>query len=265
MGDVNRFGLNRKIPSIVRRQVRQRCKFGCVVCGNPFYEYHHHDPPFADARTHDASGIILLCHLCHGKLTRGHLSSETVSAHADNPTKNIPEAFDVGLDHPSIRLGQVDIGNTSIIIYLDGIDVLAIRQPEFADGPFRLSGYFADSRGNVTLTIKDNQWQANADSWDVEIEGTRITVREQHGRIALRLRTEPPNLLVVERLDMQYGVYRLKCDGAVFRIIMTHRGFEIPVAGGTVDSCRAAIVVSGEMAAIGFQCREPMSIRLGRQ
>jgi len=37
----NRHGLHRRIPAAVEREVRQRCKFGCVVCRAGFYDYHH--------------------------------------------------------------------------------------------------------------------------------------------------------------------------------------------------------------------------------
>jgi len=34
----NRHGLHRRIPAAVEREVRQRCKFGCVICRAGFYD-----------------------------------------------------------------------------------------------------------------------------------------------------------------------------------------------------------------------------------
>ncbi len=30
-----------KIPLPIQREVRQRCGFGCVICGLPLYDYDH--------------------------------------------------------------------------------------------------------------------------------------------------------------------------------------------------------------------------------
>lgn len=32
---------SRNIPLPIQREVRQRCGFGCVICGMPLYEYEH--------------------------------------------------------------------------------------------------------------------------------------------------------------------------------------------------------------------------------
>jgi hypothetical protein len=37
------------------------------------------------------------------------------------------------------------------------------------------------------------------------VTGQRITVRQAHGRVALRLRLDPPGRIVVEQLDMRFG------------------------------------------------------------
>lgn len=61
----NIHGLARDIPENVRRQVRQECGFGCVICGLAIIQYHHIDPEFVDAEIHDPKKIVLLCGSCH--------------------------------------------------------------------------------------------------------------------------------------------------------------------------------------------------------
>ena len=61
MDDTNKHGLSRYIPEAIKREVRQRCGFGCVICGFGFYDYEHFDPDFADAKFHDPNGMTLLC------------------------------------------------------------------------------------------------------------------------------------------------------------------------------------------------------------
>lgn len=78
MADVNKYGLSRYIPAEVRREVRQRSKFGCVLCRCGFYQYEHIDPTFEDATEHDPDYICCLCGACHDLITRGHFSKEAI-------------------------------------------------------------------------------------------------------------------------------------------------------------------------------------------
>jgi 5-methylcytosine-specific restriction endonuclease McrA len=45
-------GRRPKIPEGVKREVRQRCGFGCVICGLPIYEYDHL-VPYAQVLSHN--------------------------------------------------------------------------------------------------------------------------------------------------------------------------------------------------------------------
>ena len=69
--DRNKHGLTRDIPNDVKRKVRQRDGFGCVICGSAFYTYEHFDPEFVEAENHDPHGICLLCGTCHRRKTSG--------------------------------------------------------------------------------------------------------------------------------------------------------------------------------------------------
>ena len=108
---MNRFGLSRDIPNETKRLIRQRCGFGCVVCGSAFYQYEHVDPNFADARVHDPERIALLCGSCHDRVTRGALSKETVKRWALHPrAKELGFSFgpfDIGLHRPVIVAGTL--------------------------------------------------------------------------------------------------------------------------------------------------------------
>ena len=53
------------------------------------------------------------------------------------------------------------------------------------------------------LKLIDNVWEGSAANWDIEVVGPRITVRSKAGVIPLRLRLDPPGIIVIERLDMR--------------------------------------------------------------
>ena len=208
MATINKFGLGRTIPSAVRREVRQRCGFGCVICGLSLYDYEHFDPDFKDAKKHDPKGITLLCMQCNQKRNRKVLSVKSVSKANEEP-KSLQqgfsnEAFDFGSDPIEVVFAGVTFKNCDHLIRVAGIPILSINSPEEEHEPFRLSGRFCDDAGAATLKIEDNVWSVGADNWDVECEGPRITIRKGPGDIVLVLRSEPPEKLVVERLNMEF-------------------------------------------------------------
>ena len=59
------------------------------------------------------------------------------------------------------------------------------------------------------VRIVDNEWQAQATNWDVDVVGPRITFRRDHRDICLRLRTDPPNRVVIESIDMVFAGVRI--------------------------------------------------------
>ena len=68
MEKTNRYGLARsQLTPAIKREVRQRCGFGCIKCGNALIQYEHFDPPFEHAKEHNPNGITLLCAGCHDK------------------------------------------------------------------------------------------------------------------------------------------------------------------------------------------------------
>ena len=212
---VNKHGLSRNIPADVKRAVRQRDGFGCVVCGQAVIDYEHFDPKFAEAEVHAPAGIILLCIGCHGQKTRKRLSRETIRKHALKPKARqvgfSHGPFDVGEHHPEIWLGNVVMTNVTTIIQVHDDVLLSVKPPEEKGGPFRLNAYLTDRRGRLQLAIVDNEWQSPVSNWDVAVEGPRIAIRSGLRDIELVLRTDPPNRLVFERIRMIHKEFSIEC------------------------------------------------------
>ncbi len=209
----NKFGLTRDIPADIKRAVRQRCGFGCVLCAGAIVEYEHFDPEFARARRHSADGITLLCPTCHAKKTRNLISVRRIrEANAAPAAMTVRYAFsDVeGTPRrPFVKLAGMTLKNCQIPLEVRGFPVLAIQDAEVERGPYRLSATFFNSAGAPSLFIRRNEWQVFADSWDVEVVGPSITVRQGPGQIALRTEFVPGEGLLVTRLEMLCGGYRL--------------------------------------------------------
>ncbi len=68
---------SRDIPLPMQREIRQRCGFGCVICGLPLYEYDHL-LGWANVKRHVAEEITLLCDKHHREKTAELLPIEHV-------------------------------------------------------------------------------------------------------------------------------------------------------------------------------------------
>jgi hypothetical protein len=219
----NQYGLDRNIPAAVEREVRQRSRFGCVVCRRAIYQYEHIDPEFRDAREHDPKRICLLCGACHDKVTRGQLSKATVArkygeiASGGSPQSAFDE-LDLSGAPIVIKLGSSVFSHCEKIIEIDGETILAIRQANGLGAPPLLSGVFVGDEEQELLKIKENVWSGSHSAWDIECVGTRITIRKKAREISLQFRVDPPHEIHIEKLDMKYGRFRLRFDAGLFSV-----------------------------------------------
>jgi hypothetical protein len=244
MSTLNQYGLGRSIPEEVKRTVRQRCGFGCVICATAIVEYEHVDPDFARARRHTADGIALLCPTCHAKKTRNFLSRRrVVEAMHDPAAKKAGFAFsdlESTNEHPYVVFAGMTLRNCATPVEIRGLPVLKIEAAEASGGPYRLSASFFDARGRPSLFIRQNEWQVLADTWDVEATGGVVIVRSAPSEIALRLRLDPGAGVVVERLAMFCGGYRLDGDTHALEITSPGGG-KNSFVGGLIDNCAVGL------------------------
>lgn len=213
---MNRYGLSRSIPEPIKRAVRQRCGFGCVICGAAIYQYEHFSPEFDDAESHEAAGITLLCGSHHDQKTRGRLSRDAVIEANENPfclrRGFSDELFDIGTEPISVQVGTATFTNVQHLIAINWIPVLSLKPAETAGEPARLSADFTDSTGRGLLRIRDNEIQALATNWDITTVGKQITIRSAPRDIALSISLQPRRHFRVDRLDMQFLGARLRGD-----------------------------------------------------
>lgn len=240
----NKFGLSRTIPSNIKRQVRQRDGFGCVICGLGIVQYEHVDPEFHNAKIHDPNAIALLCPQCHAKVTNRMWSKSRVKLAMRHPKcKQIGyarEFFDFIDGHPVLHFGGMLLSNCSTPIEVGGHPLFKIDPPEFSGEPFLFSGLFTDSRGDISLQIDNNEWKAYSNSWDVEVKGPTITIREDRQVIHLILKIIQPSTIVVEKLDMALGGLRFQATGDFLRVIFPN-GSTSEFTSCIADNCRVGL------------------------
>ncbi|EIC21148.1 hypothetical protein [Thiorhodovibrio frisius] len=224
----NRFGLSRHIPSDIALEVRRRSKLGCVICRCAIYQYEHIDPEFTEAREHNPDHICLLCGGCHDRVTRGRLSKQTVREaylNIQNSTsvKRPFEEFDLSTQSLSVSIGASTFIHTNTLFCINGEDILAITPPQNEAKFPTLNGIFYDRFGKESLRITDNIWEGQSEAWDIEIVGTRVTIKTDGGQIALQIDIAPPDKIHIRKLDMYKDSCHLLADDSELCIGQIHK------------------------------------------
>lgn len=243
----NQFGLSRTIPEDVKRQVRQRCGYGCVICGTSIVEYEHVRPEFAKAKAHDPQAIALLCPTCHAKKTRNFLSVGKILKAMERPiAKTSGYAFSELEDHashPYVVLGGMTLKNCPTPVQVRGMPLISIEQAEQDGGPYQLSASFFDEKGIPSLFIRRNEWQVAANLWDVEAIGGKITVRTGPGEIALQMQLAPGEGVVIQRLRMHCGGYLFEANQDQLDVISAGGG-RTSFTNCLADNCKVGLALN---------------------
>lgn len=191
------------IPEETKREVRQRCHFGCVFCGLPVYEYDHIEE-WAEVHSHDPSQITLLCPTHHAEKSRGLRTREQVSAANDSPFnrgRGITAPYGLhfgGAAAVSMNIGTDSFRSTSHLfpIVIDNWPVVAFIRDGSEIG---LWLDLVDELNLPRVIIRNNELVMRSDAWDITFEGQRLTVRDDRGRVFLRIRFTPPASITIER------------------------------------------------------------------
>jgi hypothetical protein len=220
---VNRFGLSRAIPSEVRREVRRRCGFGCVVCGSAIYDYEHYSPEFKDSDVHHAEGIALLCPTDHRKKNNGLLSEEDYLRHI-----KAPAAISKGFSHtewsvdsfaPEILCGSLTFSAGASILQIGDELLLGFGPPEAQGAPPCLLFRVFDRRGVEVFGLVGNEIQCQNDAFDIEAVGPIWSVRSALRKIDLEIRFDPPTRITIKRLHFSHLNWELAVKNSSFSLL----------------------------------------------
>jgi len=197
------------IPTQIKREVRQRCGFGCVICGMPLYEYEHMEE-WAIVKRHVAEEITLLCDRHHREKTNELLSIDAVrKANADPINLRGTSASYPFHAQPSTL--SVNVGN-NFFYYKDnfpsdGLIVISISaEPilwfNFDKGHLLLNISLYDDENKLILKIRDNELVYSTTLWDVTFVGKTLTIKTAARETALILTVSPnENTIHVEKAN----------------------------------------------------------------
>ena len=214
------------IPAPIQREVRQRCAFGCVVCGCPLYEYHHM-VPYSDTKKHVAEELTLLCDKHHKEVTNSLMTAEQVAAANASPHNvragvSSPFALNFQGDEVTCVIGgnrfSVAVCDSSqlsamIPIAIDDVDLISfVIDP---DAGLLLYAQIFDECNLPLLMIFENVLLYRTETWDIDFRGNTLTVREAARKIFFEISFEPPSQITISRA-------RLLCNGVEILVRKEH-------------------------------------------
>lgn len=197
----------KKIPRPLAREVRQRCGFGCVICGMPLYEIDH-IIDWAKTKHHKKEELTLLCNQHHAEKTKGLLEKEQVIEANNNPfnlRQGISKPYDLHFNGKNMDIIVGGI-RCSMLKPIDGskLKVICVDYHELLgftieDNHVYITLHLYDKQKNHLLSIVENRLQYSTIPWDIEFVGRNLIIRERHRNIILDVIFDPPNLITINR------------------------------------------------------------------
>jgi hypothetical protein len=199
---------SRNIPFPLQREIRQRCGFGCVICGFPLYEYHHIER-WTDVREHSADNITLLCNTHHRQAGSGLLpKSKIVRADKFPHNKRFGRSSDFPLYYEGDSINCI-MGNNQfnfpkndrvglvliVPLMIHGVSMLGFISEI---GNLLLNLTLFDSSNKVVLRIVNNHLFYSISPWDIQFVGRTLTIREKLRKLLIKITFDPPDTVIIE-------------------------------------------------------------------
>jgi len=186
--------LSRTPPIKIRRKLREEVGFGCPVegCGSPYLSWHHFDPPWNIHPHHNPEGMIALCLQHHKEADQGAFTFEQLKKMKKHPYLKKIGKFPKGRFNWKRKQLLLLAGgnwyiNPQVILKLRGKNIIWLSKD--MDGFEQLNLDIYDPKGNVILSMRDNDWLIHTPFDDLECPPSanflKLEVKSHNVRINL--------------------------------------------------------------------------------
>lgn len=240
----------RTIPAHIKREVRQRCYFGCVICGKPLYEYEHMKE-WAIVKRHLADEITLLCDQHHREKTNGLLPKEKVYEANKNPFNKIHKISNPYHLHFSGKNAEFEIGSNIFIAqdYGNGMLLMPLIISDIPllffklkDGKIFLNLFLNNKNNETILKIIDNELIYVPVSWDIEFKGRKLKINEKQRDILIEIEFLPPNKIKISKGKIYFKNIEIIITDRSINIKNNNCSFSknktINCSGGLIINCK---------------------------
>ena len=162
----------RDIPTDVKEHLRKEVNNACPIegCGSPYLTWHHFDPPFAEANSHEPDGMIAMCLEHHKRADSGAYTNAELRELKSNPFSANLEKVEGYFDwrHKDLLLlaGGACYENVGVILDMDGCSLLSVAAGEAGRKSINLD--IRDTSGDQLFLMKQNNWEIYPDLKDID-------------------------------------------------------------------------------------------------
>ena len=220
------------ISEEVKRQVRQECLFGCVICGMPIFQYDH-IVDYSERPAHEPENIALLCPNHHMDKTAGRLSRASVAQarrapfnSLENSTSeyilNATQGVELWLGSNQIYISEI-VANYSVL-QINGKDFLAIHR---IGESLTYSAIVTDEQGGQLLRIDRGELVVATNVWDYRYEGKHLSIRRAQGEIIFEAEVSDSEFRIVRGVfvdEFAAGVSVERTGEAIYTMSGLHVG-----------------------------------------
>jgi len=207
------------IPEGIKRQVRQKCFFGCAICGMPFYEYEHIEE-YAQVQEHTIDNIILLCPNHHAAKTTKKLSKERLLHAQKNPYNSQKDFSSVFQIEPSANI-EVKLGSNVFtwtlsdipfhyICWVNGESYFTLHNDS---GWLSFTIKLTNDKGDEKLIIDNGEMKVSTSIFDFSYVGQNVIIKD-----AIDEKTILDMRLSNNKVEIDTGIFMDKSgDGFIVR------------------------------------------------
>lgn len=199
----------RYIPVGIKRQVRENCGYGCIVCGEIFCQFEHINL-FADVKEHVVDNIVLLCLDHHGRVTNNLMSKEKVREHQLNPYCLQPGKKPWSKIFPptgfKVNFCGTEISGFPILSMYNYETLIWFDKSENYKEPALNFKYYQDN--DLIFEIDQNNLQLLSDDYSIFIEGNRFNLAKAE-KVLFEFASND-HLFNIEKIDFTKGGYVIK-------------------------------------------------------
>jgi hypothetical protein len=173
------------IPEDIKRRVRQRCGFACVICRSPIYDYDH-IVDYAIVKAHTFENLVLLCTRCHRKKRKGLVTIDVIRAALVNGNRrDFTESDVIYADFRKAVIGANIVMNFGGDLFdIKGFGKASFRRSE---NRLLLSAELQDHDGAIALRIIDNEYAISTKVWDASFVGNVLELKGADRRAFARV------------------------------------------------------------------------------
>ena len=245
---------SRNIPLAIQREVRQRCGFGCVLCGLPLYEYEHL-LGWDKVKRHVAEEITLLCDQHHREKTSRLLPIKKVEEANNNPFNlrtGVSKPYDLHYEGDEC---ETVIGSNSFVLKCENgegaifpiiIDNIPLISFKLLDEHLLLNLNLFDEFNKLVLKIENNQLIYSSSPWDIQLIARNLIIREKSRKILIDINFETPNRIILNRGRFLLNGIEILLNGEYLAI--TNNSM---IVSGNTFKCPCGIIIGKNNTGLG--------------